>query len=401
MITATGRDPAVASRGNSTPRTSRLGVALLRQGSFLLVGAAVASPALSQSHRLEPVRSIDDERLAVPYAAVEGPRGDLFVSDPVAKGIFRVSPNGEWAEIVRLGEGPGEVLMISGVGLLGDTLNTPNPPSRSLVLLDAEGAFVGQIRIDPASLWSPGAWFFPVRLLPSGGVLTAPSVFPDEIARGRLLQVPYLRHDRSGELWDTLMVRDVGGTHLTLDIGSAISPAVPEMFLSEQTVVVDNRGAFLAKVEESPSGIRITWCFLEEEVVRTQEIAVDRKRLRRRMVDTRLSGWAEDNAPRFGVQPARLRGALRASVTIPEHEPIFTAVVAGSGGYVWLRGFTVSDEVVWTRYSAAGDPAMEVVLRARDRILDARDDWIWVLRRDEWDVARLLKLRAVPIRSSQ
>jgi hypothetical protein len=46
-----------------------------------------------------------------------------------------------------------------------------------------------------------------------------------------------------------------------------------------------------------------------------------------------------------GDEAGRLESVYRRTVTIPDHEPMFTSAFAASGGYVRLRGFSTSDEV--------------------------------------------------------
>ena len=115
-------------------------------------------------------------------------------------------------------------------------------------------------------------------------------------------------------------------------------------------------------------------------------------RLSRRDVDAELTRLSL-NAERWGMQPARLESVYRRTVTIPDHEPVFTDVFAASGGYVWLRGFSTSEEVTWTRHSLRGDPVVQVALSRRDVIKDAAHDWLWIVRRGEFDVPRLVKLK--------
>jgi hypothetical protein len=76
-----------------------------------------------QAQNLTVVRTIESELLADPFAVREGRDGAVFVSDPISKGIFRVSASGEWTQIAREGQGPGELRIFGGLSLCGGTLN--------------------------------------------------------------------------------------------------------------------------------------------------------------------------------------------------------------------------------------------------------------------------------------
>ena len=119
---------------------------------------------------------------------------------------------------------------------------------------------------------------------------------------------------------------------------------------------------------------------------------MDRVRLSRRDVDAVFARLSTINADRWGTQPARLESVYRRTVTIPDHEPVFTDAFAASGGYVWLRGFPTLDQVTWTRYSLRGDPVVRITLPRGDTIKDAAHDWLWIVGKDDLDVPRLVKL---------
>ncbi len=359
---------------------------------FLLVTGLV-NAARAQTHALEEVRVIEDERIADPFALVEVEGGALFLSDPLAQGLFRISPHGEWLRVASLGEGPGEVEVLAGFSLRGDTVCALDPGSRSLVLFTTEGEYLQELHVDVARLLAVYPLSFPFLLLPGGEIVTVPSFPRNDGTPGLPQSAPFLRFTREGALRDTLMLWNLGvPTHARLETGAWPPPAVPEFFLSAPTVAADRRGTYLVSVEESESGLRFTSRSLPGGRETVREVAVERIPLRGDAVDDVVSRWAESKAPGLHLQPARLEGLVRDAITIPEYEPLFTEVVAGVDGFLWLRGFTAGDEVLWTRYSLGGEPPASVELRAGDEVMDAGKDWLWIVRRDALDVATLVRM---------
>jgi hypothetical protein len=345
-----------------------------------------------QAQTFTVVRTIESELLADPFAVREGSDGAVFVSDPISKGIFRVSPSGEWTQIAREGQGPGELRIFGGLSLCDGTLNAVDPGSRTMVRFQEDGQFLDVVRLRMQPPPSAHYILFPGFLLPEDRVLAVPAVFSTPIATGQVEEAPFVRFASDGGILDTLLVRPVAGTYVRLDLGLSVRPSVPQPFLSSPEVGLDFRCQFLVLAEEVPVGLRLTWVMLPHGESIVQEIPVDRVRLSRKDVDavfTRLSG----NADQWGTQPARLESVYRRTVTIPDHEPVFTHAFAASGGYVWLRGFSTSEEVTWTRYSLRGKPAVRITLPRRDTIKDAAHDWLWIVRRGEFDVPRLVKLK--------
>jgi len=352
-----------------------------------------------QAQNVTVVRTIESELLADPFSVREASDGTVFVSDPISKGIFRVSASGEWTQIAREGQGPGELRIFGGLSLCGGTLNAVDAGSRSMVRFREDGQFLDVVRLRMQPPPSAHYILFPGFLLPENQVLAVPAVFSTPIASGQVEEAPFVRFARDGGILDTLLVRPVAGTFVRLDLGLSQTPSVPQPFLSSPEVAPDLRCQFLVLAEELPLGLRLTWVMLPDGERIVQEIPVDRVRLSRRDVDavfTRLSG----NAERWGTQPARLESVYRRTVTIPDHEPVFTDAFAASGGYVWLRGFPTSDQVTWTRYSLRGEPAVRITLPRRDTIKDAAHDWIWIVRKDELDVPRLVKLKVGQLQPS-
>jgi hypothetical protein len=256
-----------------------------------------------QAQTFTVVRTIESELLADPFAVREGSDGTVFVSDPISKGIFRVSASGQWTQIAREGQGPGELRSFGGLALCGDTLNAPDVASRSVVRFKEDGQFLDVARVSLQAFPSPHYALVPALVLPEDKVLTVPAVFSDAIASGQLEEAPFVRFARGGAMLDTLLLQPVAGTHV------------------------------------------------------------------------------------------KLESVYRRSVTIPAHEPVFTDAFAASEGYVWLRGFSTSEEVTWTRHSLRGGPVVQITLPLRDTIKDAAHDWLWIVRKDELDVPRLVKLK--------
>jgi hypothetical protein len=187
------------------------------------------------------------------------------------------------------------------------------------------------------------------------------------------------------------MVKEVSGAFARLEMPAGFSPSISQFFLSPPTVAVDRRGDYLVKVEETEAGLRFTSLNLANGREAVRNFAVDPAPLQGTEVNVVLSRWAERNSERLSLQPARIRSMLRDAMTIPDHQPRFTEVFAGAEGFVWVRGFTTSDQVLWTRYSLAGEPNASVTLRSGDEVMDAGGDWLWIMRRNELDVPRLIR----------
>ena len=382
------RHRASATGTGRTPM-ARITVVLL---GVVCLGWNTPGVLLGQAQTFTVVRTIESELLADPFAVREGTGGVVFVSDPISKGIFRVSPSGEWTQIAREGQGPGELRAFGGLALCGDTLNAPDVAFRSVVRFKEDGQFLDVARVSVQAFPSPHYALVPALVLPEDRVLAVPAVFTDAMATGQVEEAPFVRYDRGGAMLDTLLLQPVAGTHVKLETGSGLRPSVRQPFLSRPEVAPDFRCQFLVLAEEVPAGLRLTWLMLADGERIVQEIPVDRVRLSRRDVDAELTRLSL-NAERWGMQPARLESVYRRTVTIPDHEPVFTDVFAASGGYVWLRGFSTSEEVTWTRHSLRGDPVVQVALSRRDVIKDAAHDWLWIVRRGEFDVPRLVKLK--------
>jgi len=360
----------------------------------LIAAAFSVVSARAQEPPVDILRTLRSETLAAPFAVLEGTDGSVFVSDPLAKGIFRVTPGGEWVRIAREGSGPGEVRLFAGLGWRADTLVSPDPASRSLVLFDSSGTFLEELRVElpPSTPARPESQAMPVLLLPDGGILTIPLVFAGAHEPGRT--APYGRLDREGPGFDTLMLRDISGTHVRVNVRSSVPVNSPEHFLARPTVAIDLRGEIMVRVREVERGLELTWLRLSTGERTVLEIDVEKPQLERAEVEQVLSRWARANAERRGIMPAALLSALRDAVTVPPTKPLFTEAAAASGGHVWLRGFSTSDRVVWTRYSLDGSRPLVVRLRARDEVKDVGEDWMWIVRRDDFDIPTLIKIRS-------
>jgi hypothetical protein len=339
------------------------------------------------------VRTIESETLANPFSILEGPGGAVFISDPLAEGLFRISSENQWLKFARDGEGPGELKVFGGLGLCGDTVLAVDPGSRSLVLFSSSGEFIDELTIDVAALTSVYPMSFPAVLVPGGGIVTVPAVPPGEVSAGRLKTVPYLGFDRDGLFQDTVLVEDVAGTFALLDTPTGFKPSVRQFFRSRPNLVLDRRGTFAARLEETEMGLRITWIDLASRQETAREWDLHRKPLEPSGWNVVLDRWAEANSERLTLPPARIRTLLDDVITVPGREPLFTEAIAGSGGAVWLRGFSTSDEVAWSRFSVDHPSPVIVTLPAEDEVMDAGGEWLWVLRRDILDVPRLVKLR--------
>jgi hypothetical protein len=192
-----------------------------RWASVLLVAAGLAigqaAPAQErQRWRVERVGRIGSQTdpaqaLTQIRGIVIGPAGELYVAQPMDRMIRVFSADGRLLRTIgRSGAGPGEFDLMTGFGVLGDTLFVSDTRYNRVTFLTMAGEYLDSFELTSPALGdregqlqfygpSPRKHFFA-----EGTALVIPGIPVMLLERGSITRIPYLRIDRSGGLLDTL-----------------------------------------------------------------------------------------------------------------------------------------------------------------------------------------------------
>jgi hypothetical protein len=329
--------------------------------------------------------------------------GEIYVLESAAREVRVFSPDGERLRTIgRRGEGPGEFLSPSDLGLLGDTLWVYDFTARRITWFGPDGAV---LHTTPAPR-------IPVESRQQGLSLEVGPRYPQpdgsiESGLSRMVLIsqrrriepftyPVVRFDRDGAVLDTLRwetePEDAPTFRVADQEGYApyLAPLRPlEQDLDDGSIVVDwsvpagSAEGTLDVVRLGPDGDTIYQRQLRYDAIPVPSSVLDS------LVEPRLG-----LAPMLGVSEGELTRALRGAIELPDHRPPVRLVHAGSDGTAWIQLNTpATDTADWVLIGADGAVLGRLTLPAGMRIRYSHLPSAWAVELDEVDVPWLVRLR--------
>lgn len=325
-----------------------------------------------------------------------GPAGRAFAIQALEGSVRVFEPDGSPTDTLGTrGEGPGEFLLPTRLGFVGDTLWVEDTRLRRVSLFAPNGSHVRDVpRPDPPSLGDGETGRFVGFAEGWSELFTASPGFRSDLA-GTRHPFPFMVRRPDGTT-DTLAFRDVAhGRMAFLDAGPGGQVRSMEMFsqpFSDVTLwdVAGPEGP-LALVDRRPAAdaesaaYRVTSVGLEGDTLYTREISYTPRRVDPTVVDSilrafRRSGHDEE--------------AVREQIFLPDFEPPVDDVVVGEDGSAWIaRSATDADSTSWDVVGPSGSLRARVRTSRRLRIYALDGDAVWGVIADELDVPYIVRYR--------
>jgi hypothetical protein len=302
------------------------------------------------------------------------------------------------------GEGPGEFMVLSALGLAGDTLWAVERSRYRLHLFRRTGEIITTSRFEEVSVPVHGgaARLGPIVRLPDGHFLSdLPLARSGEPVPGEdVIRVPRVRFDASGAVTDTVGWQPMPAPHPPLDLpapgpvqvgGMVIRPPVPP----HDTPIIEATadGSVLVRraraTGDGPAEFSVTRYDLAGESFAELRFRYQPGRYEGAVLDT----IAMRPVRRAGAPDAALQ-AVRDAMRYPTYQsPIYTVWPAQDGS-AWLRREDSAGPVFRWIVVLADGRVRGLVELTRNRVpLWARADTLWLVETDELDVPWLVRTR--------
>lgn len=328
-------------------------------------------------------------------------RGEVYVLDMLMREVRVFSTEGEHIRSIGgEGEGPGEFLVPSNMGLLGDTLWVNDPRARRITWFGPDGGVLfttptQQVPIE-AGVMGLSLSVAPAVPQPDGLIESDLNMFVGGNREIRPYRYPVVRFNRDGEVVDTARWETADESAPTYRIGGGdlyapyLGPLRPvEAELGDGRVVLDwsvPEGAAEGTLEVVRLGPEQDTLYRRE--IRYEAISVPAEVLDS-LVEPRL-GMARSR----GVSEGELERTLRSAVQLPDFRPPLRTVHAGADGSVWIQLNTVAaDTASWVVIGADGRVQGTVSLPSGVQIHHSDLPAAWAVELDEYGVPWLLRLK--------
>ncbi len=397
------------------------GISVLMPFAMIACGEAASDGPTDPFTRYEVgepevrIGSVDDPDFA--FGAVEaaavGPDGALYTTHATELAIRRWDPEGRPAGTVgREGDGPGEFRRLAGFGFFGDSLWVWDRASFRASWFGLDGTLLGSstptVRLEatPSMEGMPPRPEQPTRAGQWYGKTPAST---GAMVTGELTRLAHVVLDHGGRVLDTLWVQDARPTDfLSISVGQGRNMYGPQPFpdmpltavSSDETLVVVDRRAWDGQGEP---GIRLLRLSFVGDTLLDVELPYAAEPLPQQRTDSVVSVWAENVFEFFQrVQPGTSLGDLERMVADaiyrPAYLPAVRAMLVADDGRVWLQRFDAEgDHDVWWVISKDGRQEGEVLLPGGMRPVWVRDDRLWAVETDEFDVNYLVRLTVRPV----
>jgi hypothetical protein len=299
---------------------------------------------------------------------VVGPTGIFLINGMDRKvmaftlsGDFKLAWGGE-------GQGPGEFMMPTRIGLLGDSIWVVDPMARRVTFFNKGGAVLGTSRVRAPRLGGLLEAGDPWAILTDGSFVSEPRYNISPGYETDLPRVPFLLVSAEGVVLDTLAEYPTANRWWAISgesdpTGTGPRFVTPNPFAFRPTYGASGNGEFLAwavdEVRSGSSRIVVNLLSVESGQRRVWRTPYSPKpvteELVREVVIEKVAQLSE--APPFQMVPeARLTQWVRSGLPLPGHLPPVTAVVLSEDGEsVWLRReMSVRQDVRWEVYDQAG-----------------------------------------------
>ncbi len=339
-------------------------------------------------------------------AMAMGPQGRLYSLHRSEEAVRRWNADGTPAgSIGRGGEGPGEFTRPSDIGFFGDSLWVWDDWVYRLSYFDLDGAFLGslspRIELGTGGTGSPPR---PDRPLRDGSFVGVAPMGSEEIAKGALTEIPYVRMNAEGQPSTPIWTRPVE-MHDALAIASGpYTLFLSQPFGDDHLVLTTGTGILVAnrrvRTGEGAAAVRVTRIGLDGDTVFSATAPYEPEPLGAARVDSVVAGLASQLERAFDGEGVR-EPEIRAALFRPDHLPAVKALVEAADGAIWLERF---DPVVneagaalteWWVLDAAGAPLGRAWTPAGLDVRLIGDDELWGVESDEMDVQYIVRYRLV------
>ena len=277
------------------------------------------------------------------------------------------------------GDGPGEFRNMFTLAVLpGDTLWVGDQWPWSWEVFAPDGQWVRSAVPTPlhANRSSAG-------VLDDGRTVVVPRI-PEETPVGRFVprRMIVLLHAADGTLQDTIGVYEDAREGKFEDVPMLV---ISPLFESAVRMVAGGSNVILARtstpelrvheVADTVRLVRIIRWSAEPRRVTSQDVAAERDRIR--------SLYSGDEY----VEPL-----TRDARPVATHLPLFSSLVRGRDGRIWVRGYrhpAEESDDEWLIFGAEGELQCRLIIEPFEQLPEFGSDYILVMKRDELDVERI------------
>ena len=343
-----------------------------------------------------------------PVYAFSGVRAVLADEDHVyvlliQEALVRVfTRSGEFVrEFGREGEGPGELLMPSGMGWHGSRLWVANWGSTRFTFFDVESGEAEAISFRPdvpptlyAGGWSPEA------VLANGHLVGSPQLSSMAITQGFVSHAERIVTDTAGVVRDTLAVLPAAGQVGEITAGLAERTWLFLLHpLPEDDMIAfapDGSGAILVNRTSwegsDPAAFHVTRVDPRGDTLFRRSIPYEPRPVPDGFYDQQV----EDDLERGRyVNPRAYANALREFLEQRRYFPPVTRLRVGADWTTWLAGPDVDGERAWLVLDGTGSTLGQVRLPARSHVAFANESEVWVIERDALDIPYVVRYEIV------
>ena len=290
--------------------------------------------------------------------------------------------SGDFIQLGRKGEGPGEYRGPIDGGWTGDSIWIADSQLRRIVVFGPNGEHVRTVAPGAFSGADPSAR--PTGLLSGGTYFLRSTRGTMEVIRGDGVDTHLTWLAPTGELLRTLTL-PTRNAELVAQTPRGDAYHTTQPFAQFDQFAVDPKGSGVWVAGTSENHIALRRFDSEGQEVYSRTIRYDAPELRRAEIEDWISGVFERN-PTLGRQFER---PLREAIERPETWPLFDRITAGSDGSLWLRHPHASGDR-WRRVCEKGG---EYVLRFPEDVISVFSGGGRVLgiRRGPFDVPEIVE----------
>ena len=347
--------------------------------------------------------------------------GDVFVAQWQDRTIQVIGEGGEVIRTIgRMGEGPGEFILLSAIWLAGDTLFATDRQLMRVNSFATDGRFLESRTwvadfeswsVDEAgtrTIYAPGSP--PSAILANGLALVSPNWMvrppqdpPDPGPRRTGFRSPLLTMDEQGQIVDTLVWADHYATEFNMSRdGRHFRIWVP--FQREtQTAVIPGGGGVIVVREDDAAGpsVLVTRIGPSADTVFSRTYSYTPAPLtddlfRRAMSESEVGEvFPMPEGERSGVpESTDFEGPVRRSGVLPETLPTVTSLVVGQDESIWLRREEPEGEYAqWMVLDGTGGVVGVVTLPRRQEVVAVRGKVMVAAEEDELGRVTLVRYR--------
>lgn len=351
------------------------------------------------------IGSINESEAAfTDIAGISVTGGAIYVLEARPPQVLQFSRSGDWLRTFgRQGQGPGEFVSASSLGMSGATLWVADPRGGRLELFTPDGESLESVRFQTVPD-SSAVRLIPQALIRGGGFLVGPgSISIGSVLSGSTDHSTYLRADSAGNTLNKIVDVPVsqsdffqaqmgggmiiGGHPLPESPLAAIYPDGSGLVVVDRWAATGPDSASLAVRGYDVDG---TKSFEKQFVYHPVRVPEE---WARRHFDEQMNQAGQ--SPPEEVQNEFFE-AFQGGLSERDFFPPVTSVVTGVDGSIWIRReATFADSVKWEVLSRSGSWLGHLTTSARLAIRTATRDTIWGVITDDFDVPYVVGFKVV------